>query len=210
MNTITAPAAALWHTNASLRHTTRHPEPAAWFNTQTVENLTEAQKLRDTAVHEAAHTILFLAAGIPVRYVEILTKTESDASGADLGTTFVEAHQARLDAFLVALAAGERAEDRWMRESNLWTPARAWVIERLAINDRLHTAGLVRQFLKTELTYGEKPTEWSDLAWHHQVADEALHKNWARITDFADALIEHRYLTARQVADFSGLANPAA
>jgi hypothetical protein len=37
---------------------------------------------------------------------------------------------------ILALAAAERAQDRWLRETGRWTPELAWVTERLSVHDR--------------------------------------------------------------------------
>jgi hypothetical protein len=207
MNAPIAPQAR-WHVNRNPDHTTRHPEPTGgWHHTWKIERFTEEQKLQGTAIHEAAHTVLYCAAGAPITSVLVRTMSESDGSVLANGQTTHGPYRIDLSDLLTALAAGERAEDRWLREVGLWTPERAWAIERHAREDRRAAARTITSTGR-EMTVGTS-SHWSDLASIHQRADEAIDKRWSSITALATALLRYRHLDAQQIQDITGIPNPA-
>ncbi|MFE4420425.1 hypothetical protein [Streptomyces sp. NPDC056817] len=197
-----------WHVNRNHRHITRHPEPEQWTDKWAVEAFTEAEKLHGTAIHEAAHTVLFCAAGIPIYSVTV--RTMSEAVGTiPSGETNRGPFRATLQDVLAALCAGERAEDRWLRETGMWTTGRAWAAERSALNDRTEADGFIYQAAGVFLTCRSNGT-WHDLATLHSHTDQVIAKHWASITDLADALVRERHLDAQQIASIARIDNPAA
>ncbi|MBV7674105.1 hypothetical protein STHAL_32175 [Streptomyces halstedii] len=197
-----------WYPNADDQTVlTRHPSPVA-RETTTTRNLmqfTTQQHQRSAAIHEAAHTVLFLEAGAPVRSVLIrVLRSDADTSGDPLGTTDIGHYSDRLEPFLTALAGGERAEDRWMRETGLWNPVRAWASERHALHDRDYARQLVRKYLKHDMTCGITDQGWTDYLALHTAADRALDRVWETVLTLADALLERHHLTGEEAARIAG------
>lgn len=199
---------ARWHANNNPAHTTRHPEPDQWNHTWDVEDFTETQKLHGTAVHEAAHAVLLCVAGVPIHGVLVRTMTET-TGGLPSGENDRGPYSVNLFDLLAGLCAGERAEDRWLRTAGLWTPDRAWAIERHARNDRAMADATIHDTNQVHLTYGADD-RWNDLAAIHRHTNEAVDQYWSNITDLADALIVHRSLNAQQIAQIARIGNPAA
>jgi hypothetical protein len=199
---------ARWHANRNLAHTTRHPEPDHWIHTWDAEGFTEDQKLHGTAIHEAAHAVLMCAAGVPIHSVLVRTMSET-TNGLPSGENDRGPYSVDLVDLLAGLCAGERAEDRWLRAAGLWTPERAWAIERHARNDRAMADDTIHDTNQIHLTYGAS-SHWNDLASIHTHTDQVVDQYWANITDLADALIVHRSLNAQQIARIARIDNPAA
>jgi hypothetical protein len=196
-----------WHVNRNHRHITRHPEPEHWFDKWAVEAFTEQEKLRSTAVHEAAHAVLLAVAGVPVLSVTVRTMTEAVGSTPS-GETQRGPFRVQLRDLLVGLCAGERAEERWLHETSLWNAQRAWAAERSAHGDRQEVDDFIHQASGLYLTY-RSTGKWNDLAELHDHTDRALTDHWRSITALAEALVQKRHLDARQVADFASITNPA-
>lgn len=210
MTTMTQPdpRTTQWHVNNNPAHTTRHPEPAHWTHTWAIEDLTEQQKLHGTAIHEAAHTVLLCAAGVPIHRVLIRTTSEATAD-LPTGETDRGPYSVNLFHLLAGLCAGERAEDHWLHQTSQWSPGRAWAIERHAINDRAMADEAIHDTNQTRLTYGTS-TRWNDLTQIHATTDTTLARYWTNITDLAGTLIHHRTLNARQITRYARIDNPAA
>ena len=105
--------------------------------------------------------------------------------------------------YRTALAAGERAETRWLHESGLWTPTRGWAVEWLASNDREKARTWVRDIFDEEMTYGIDPGQTTDYETSHNRADKALDAVWEAIRAVADALVSCRRLTGTQIAEIA-------
>lgn len=212
MTTVTEPPTRTlrWHANRNPAHTTRHPEPDhQWIHTWRVENLTETQKLHGTAIHEAAHAVLLCTAGVPIHSVTVRTMTEAAAASLPSGENDRGPYKVALYDLLTGLCAGARAEDHWLQQNGLWTPGRAWAIERHAIGDRTMTAQALQDAADLPLTYGNSG-DWNDLAVIHDHTDQAIDRHWLNITDLAEALVTHRHLNAQQIARVARITNPAA
>ncbi|MCF3104504.1 hypothetical protein IPZ58_23335 [Streptomyces roseoverticillatus] len=97
-------------------------------------------------------------------------------------------------------AAGERAEDRRLREEGLWTPERAWVAERTAASDRQRVVEVLRADRGMTLSYGHAPAGHFNYATVMAAADAALHHLWDRVLSLAAALDQRGQLTGRQAA----------
>ncbi|WP_275558531.1 hypothetical protein [Streptomyces sp. 5-6(2022)] len=212
MTTVTEPPTHTlrWHVNRNPAHITRHAEPDCnWVHTWRVENFTEDQKLYGTAVHEAAHAVLLCAAGVPIHSITVRTMTDAAAASLPNGENTRGPYKVALYDLLTGLCAGERAEDRWLHQTNLWTPNRAWAIERHARNDRTMAYQAIQDTADLPLTYGQS-SDWTDLAVIHDHTDQAIDRYWSNITDLADALITHRHLNAKQIVRIARIDNPAA
>jgi hypothetical protein len=137
------------------------PRPSFLFGRYEVREVisfTPSQHVEHSAYHEAAHAVLFRAAGAAVKSISV-------GRGFDFadrhGETDVK-YDCPLDQVLVALAVGERSADRWMRELGLWRPERAWCNELLSRDDRAVAAEHVLESFGTGMTYGVAPGSWSD------------------------------------------------
>ncbi|QKZ20323.1 hypothetical protein [Streptomyces chartreusis] len=170
--------------------------------TTDVLDLPEEQRLRLTAMHEAGHAALWHQAGVRLDKVLVRTATEAEQLGVRAaGQTIVGAKATiRLGDALAVAAAGERAEDRWLRESGLWTKARAWVIERHAARDRLH-ACYSAQDAHAQLTFGERTGHPYDYTTIQADADAWLDVVWDGVRRLADALVHHREVDGFAVPD---------
>jgi hypothetical protein len=166
--------------------------------TESIANYAPAEKLASTAMHEAAHVVLYLATGHGIR--EIVIDASSDA---DSWISYEPYSGGWLD-FAVSAAAGERAQDRWLRETGLWTPGRAWVAERYSWRDRRLVSVVVSQAHNEELTFG-LVNHWSDYAWIGDRAAEALDPVWDQVLTLARHLANHRHITGEQAARVAGL-----
>jgi hypothetical protein len=181
---------------------TRHQPPAEWELTGQVQAYTAEQQIMNTAVHESGHAVAYLAHGLEVSSVAV---HDPDAdSGVSMGEVDCVPASGPMLSFVLPAAAGERAEDRWMRENGLWTSGRAWATERHAWMDRRHIAGLVSQAPGRELTFGVSPDSWSDHAWITTRVDEVLDPLWDRVLTLADYLAKHRYVTGDEAARIAG------
>jgi hypothetical protein len=198
-----------WQINIDGQNVTRHAEPAAWFDTWTVEDFTEMEKLQLAATHEAAHAVLMSLARVPVIQVHVRTYSELGHCGAGaMGTVEIGPYSTDLGDLCYALAAGERAEERLLHEEDLWTVARAWAVERHAVSDRNEITTVIREHASQVLTYG-RSQQWNDLSVIHNHTDHVLDLHWPTVRRLADELAQRRQLSAAQVQDITKIPNPA-
>ncbi|GAB2696329.1 hypothetical protein [Kitasatospora kifunensis] len=199
-----------WHYEPDFKLFTRHaaphiPGPTTAYG---ILNLTNTQLRRKIAIHEAGHAVLMLDREIAFVTVQIADDL-GHGPGKESPAGHVELHSsltAPLPDALLGLAAGERAEDRWLREQGLWTSARAWVVEILASNDRQQIARVSWEAHGRPVTYGVSDDPRRDLAAMHDVADEALDDLWGHVLDVAEALDRHGRLDYAQAAAAAGYA----
>lgn len=176
---------------------TWHPQPNGWSNDSPSGSLLHPFG----AFHEAGHAVIALAQGIGVDGVHLLPAEEN------MFHTVVSGGIPRDSGYLTMLAAGERASDRWLRETGVWTPERAWAAERCAEGDREEAVGFAtRRGIPFDLT--AHPWDgWTQVCgW----ADGSLNYHWHRVCAVAAALLEGTSLDAKDVARVSGLDNPSA
>jgi hypothetical protein len=106
----------------------------------------------------------------------------------------------------VTCAAGEGAEDRWMRETGRWSLERAWVAERLAWRDRSQIGDAYRDLHGRELTFNGDHDDWGDYAWVMDRTDEALDRVLDGVLTLGHHLAEHRFATGEEAARIAGIA----
>ncbi|GGX82567.1 hypothetical protein [Streptomyces hiroshimensis] len=199
-----------WHLNSDGFHT-RHAQPPAGAGVSYygIAALSEGRLRRSLAVHEAGHAVLAFAFGIPV--VEICLSADLGAgpgSGPAAWVQWGSSWSIPFARYFAMCAAGERSQDRWMREEGLWTPERAWVVERTAGTDRQKVAESLQE-RGMSLYYGHTPASGMDYATVTDAADAALCHLWDRVLSVAAALDEHGRLTGWQAARYARLTHVA-
>jgi hypothetical protein len=207
-----SPTDSVWHDDRVI-----HGKPYPTRNTAPdleagacayLDDLTDEQRDHLRAVHESAHAVSALAAGAHVHYAKISTTTalRSTSDVPDWappkaipgGDTRVCDLTDGLD-FITFMGAGERAEDRWLREQGLWTPVRSVGVEIGAYGDRDHVLHLNPHF-----GFEGGPADY--LVVHH-FADHAINRHWDAITAVAAALATTLHLTGDQIASLADLPN---
>ncbi|MCX0247971.1 hypothetical protein [Streptomyces drozdowiczii] len=156
------------------------------------------------AHHEAAHAITSLAAGGHIHHAQLAPPSTADslpATGASMrssgAVTGCGLHHG--NDYAMVFAAGERAEDHWLRQNNLWTPDRAVGVELCAYADR--TA-----FLAGCPDAGFNGGA-SDYCHAHNLADQAITHHWDAITAVAQVLADRLYLTGQELAAIAQMPN---
>ena len=193
---------------------TRNPVPAVWLAREPVSvdqimSLTTDQERRMVCTHEAAHAVMYMAYGH--RIESVIVYDDQDAHGCKAEVIPAPAY-GEWSEFALYSACGERASDRWLREAGLWTPERAWAVEREAGRDREQTAEYVQFGAHTTMTYGSAGREHTDYAVIGDQADAMLDRLWSKVCDLAAHLFEHSTAdadTLERVAGFD-LSGPAA
>lgn len=194
-----------WHHDAHLfgkPYPTRHRVPERFrigaVNASDLMELTAEQALAARAAHELGHALPWLAAGLDVPRVSLVPQ------GRLGGHTVVRRTGVSDEARLMALgtAAGERAEDRWLRVTGLWTSDRAAVVELTAVQDRA-------QLLECTVprpTFGTGGAlDFADL---HDMADQALDQVWAQLTTALPVLVRRGVMSGEELAACTGLPLP--
>lgn len=189
-----------WHTNLYVNgvvYPTRHHALVADADdgTEASLGLTPDELHYIRAIHEAAHAVIVLAGGRHLHHAQIETHDSTtdhggvtEACGLDDGNLFA--------AFS---GAGERANDRWLRETGLWTPRLAVAVESGARGDRA-------QFLQINPHVGFGDREVDYLAVH-DLADQAIDRHWAAITTVADALVTNIRMEGDAIASLADIPN---
>ncbi|MGK5543789.1 hypothetical protein ACSNOH_03475 [Streptomyces sp. URMC 127] len=190
-----------WYTNAD-DHITRHPEPpsTAGATLYDIAGLHGAALRRSIAVHEAGHAVLGFAFGIPVAAICVREDLGMVGEGPAAWVQWGRYWDVPWQRSITMCAAGERAEDRRLREEGLWTPERAWVAERTAESDRQCVADVLRAHCGMTLSYGCASAGAIDYATVTAAADAALDHLWDRVLSLAAALDQRGHLTGRQAA----------
>jgi hypothetical protein len=207
--TWTPPAVSVWHEDTDANgapYPTRHPVPDWADNSDDLlAALTDEQRDHMRAMHEAAHAVVALAVGGYVHYAWIRRTADLRATADRLtGGVQVGAHVSVCNVpdgrdFAVLMGAGERAEDRWLRETGLWTPVLAAGVEFGAYSDRRAVLDL-----NPSLGFEGGP---SDFLIVHELADAAVSQHWGRVTAVSSVLAERLLLTGDEAADLAGLPN---
>ncbi|MFJ6382989.1 hypothetical protein ACIQI7_23675 [Kitasatospora sp. NPDC092039] len=165
---------------------------------------------RAFAAHEAGHVLVLLHFGIPFEAVFIRDDLGlvPDRAGSG-GAVVLGPCSAPLRTGLTMLAAGERAQDRWLRESGRWTTRRGWLTELGAVNDRREIYRVVDEGSGRDVTFGASDDPCRDLAALHDHTDALLDTLWDRVTALAEALDQCGRLTCGQAAEAVGFSPKA-
>lgn len=200
MTTTPAPTATTWHDDICVLG---RPYPTRTYSADAIGSTTSCYALPDhltsypDAIHEAGHAVIALDGGAHLHHATI----GDDPNNPTVGGITYACGMADSNGHLFARfsAAGERAIERWLHESGLWTPKRAVAAEVGARGDRM-------AFLKVnpDVGFGDKHIDYSVV---HDLADHALSTHWAAVTAVADVLHKTRHLTGAAIADIAGLPN---
>ncbi|MFJ6774084.1 hypothetical protein ACIQOV_24560 [Kitasatospora sp. NPDC091257] len=197
-----------WRFDARNGMTMRNPRPELPSGAGVTEalDLPVDELRRAFATHEAGHVLVLLHSGIPFEAVFIRDDLSlvPDRAGSG-GAVVLGPCSAPLRTGLTMLAAGERAQDRWLRETGRWTTRRGWVTELSAINDRREIYRAVYEASGRNVTFGASDDPCRDLAALHDHTDALLDTLWDRVTRLAEALDRRGRLTCGQAAAAAGL-----
>lgn len=158
--------------------------------------LTGEQSRVSTAVHELGHAMVWLASGLHVQYLGV-----GIGSGGQAACTAVAKTPQELMARITGVVAGERAQDRWLREAGLWTPNLAAMAELGAAHDRAYVFACGPE---PRPSFGGSDVDYSVL---HDLADEALDAIWGKIMKALPILIRVGRMTGDELADHVGVRN---
>ncbi|WP_369183777.1 hypothetical protein [Streptomyces sp. Y1] len=197
-----------WHFDVRSGMTTRNPMPELppGVSVTGALDLPVDELRRALATHEAGHAVVLLHFGAPFERVYIrddlgVAPDHAGSGGAVvLGTTW---STPLLDG-LTMLAAGERAQDRWLRENGRWNAKRGWVTELAAIGDRRDIYEAVQDAFDEDVTFNTGDDPCRDLAALHNHTDALLNALWGQVGRIADALTRHGALTEAQAAEAAG------
>ncbi|KJY38133.1 hypothetical protein [Streptomyces sp. NRRL S-495] len=198
-----------WHWNRDFGLYTRQPAPRPDRPTTAsrILNLPDPLLREAVATHEAGHAVLALHLGARLTSVSVADDHgRGPGAPGPAGRVDYEPDTAEpVRSILLAGAAGERAQDRWLRQADLWTEDRAWVVEILADQDRAVIERTVRLAHPDGPTYGVSDDPAVDLAALHDHVDVWLHDLWDQVMALAAALNRRGTLTGAQAAAVIGL-----
>jgi hypothetical protein len=146
------------------------------------------------AVHELGHAVVWLAGGIHVASLHL-----EDGFGGQ--AVCVSRSLTPTMSLVIGTVAGERAVDRWLRQTGLWTPSLAAMAEVTAAHDR---ASVFSYDPQPRPGFGDGDVCYSVL---HDLADEALDAQWDRILDVLPDFIRTGCMTGDELASRIGLPN---
>ncbi|MFB6884150.1 hypothetical protein ACFCY8_25310 [Streptomyces noursei] len=185
-----------------VRYTRAPPPSYDWECTDAVAAYTPEEQLLNSAVHEAAHAVVFMARGYQIRHIALHEQGDR-RHGGRAHVTYLPASGPWVD-WAVTCAAGERAEVRWMGESSRWSLERAWVAERLAWRDRSQIGAAYRDCYGKELTFHGDHDDSGDYAWVMDRTDEALVPVWDQVLTLAHHVADRRHVPGDQAARIAG------
>ncbi|MPY47123.1 hypothetical protein [Streptomyces acidicola] len=191
---------APWHTNVyvdGVAYPTRHYALLDEDDdgTETVLGLKPDELHYIRAIHEAAHAVTAIAGGAHLHHAQIETLDSAtdnggvtEACGLDDGNLYA-----------VFSGAGERANDRWLREAGLWTPRLAVAVESGARSDRA-------SFLEVNphVGFGDREVDYRVV---HDLADQVIDRHWREINVVADALVQQIRLDGDDIAGLIRIPN---
>lgn len=156
------------------------------------------------AAHEAGHAVAFLHLPCPRRlhHLWIPDEYEISLNSYIRGETQIEgSYEEDGWPHVVALAAGERASDRWLREKGLWTPQSSVANEILAQSDRDYAVKIY-----PDLTFGYGGVDYGVA---HDEADRLLEKTWAYVLKGIPPLLRGGFVWGDLFCREIGLTNPS-
>lgn len=144
-----------------------------------------------TALHEAAHAVLGLAAGMPLNYAEIRPRTDEIDSGPG-GCVNWGDYSIPIDKWAAMVWAGQRAQMRWLTASGLDTAANRVDVTNLGCDDTRRVLDAAGERNLPESIGWDLCADLLDL---HELAIERV----------ADALLAAGRLSGDEIAALSGV-----
>ncbi|MBD3004767.1 hypothetical protein [Streptomyces sp. 5-10] len=178
--------------------------PHGTYNSADLAGMDEEQSWLASAAHELGHAAAHLRYGVHVMSVDLYRSVDlwdSESPRAEV-STWMTNDQLTSRGALVASAAGERAQDRWLREKGLWTPVRSLEVEVAARTDRF---SVVR--MDPRVGFGDTEIDYADLMAE---ADAVLADFWTRLEACVPALLAAGSWSGDEVASRLGVVNPPA
>ncbi|HEY9370441.1 hypothetical protein [Streptomyces sp.] len=192
----------VWHHEAALDDGTPYPTRNPLGDAQLHEavnpqalGLSEADSRAIAAVHELGHAVVWMAGGFHVVTLGVGVEFSGHAQIA-------AASRWATTPLFAGLVAGERAVDRWLRETGLWTPSLAAMGELTAAHDR---AAVFEMEPHPRPSFGDGPVDYSVL---HDLADEALDDVWDQVMTALPTLVHVGQMTGDQLASRIAIPNP--
>lgn len=158
------------------------------------------------AFHEAGHAVLAMAYGMTVHTSEVIAWMQEGGMWAVTGNTAWQANNTPPWRFAAMAAAGQVAHVNYLMAYGLWTPERAAACA--AEHDR-------EQAIDTLIEHGfaisadhvpEGGKSWSMV---RGMARRKIGHLWREIRAVAHAMDENTVLTGDEIAELTGLVNPA-
>ncbi|MFF7780426.1 hypothetical protein ACFZCG_39190 [Streptomyces tanashiensis] len=184
-----------------------HPVPSAWCCASHVLGLPLETDRLGAAVHEAGHLVAALVGGIHVIDVGLTSEEALFPCGpihGVSGVTQTGPMAVHPDRYLTMLAAGELAHQRWLRDSGLFTPAKAWAVERGAVDDMGKAVGVLREYFPGIPDDGYRQRFWQ----YRPAAETLLATHWGRVLNVAGSLGSRGHLGGDEAAALARLPNP--
>jgi hypothetical protein len=184
-----------------------HPAPAGWCCANHVLGLPLETDRQGAAVHEAGHLVTAFLVGIHVIDVTLTPEQVQHPCGpvsGVCGATQTGSLAVPPGDYLTMLAAGELAHQRWLGESGLHTPARAWAVECGALDDTAKALAVLRRYYP-----GLEDDGCRQLFWRYRPDAEALlDAHWERALNVAGPLADRGHLSGDEASGLAGLPNP--
>lgn len=204
--TSTTTATSGWHSNGHLGevlagYRTAHRPPAVngpWWLYGLLD-LPRPALRRYLAVHEAAHAVLGQAHGLPLDEVALADDLGQGPGEGPAGhTTWGFPLQCAWIDWATTCAAGEQAQQRWLREQDLHTETRGWAIEIQGQHDRRSAVDALRTAEPVTVSFGAPGTAAIDWQTLREYADVRLDRRWPQVLAVAAALDQAGRLTGEQ------------
>ncbi|MFI9344911.1 hypothetical protein ACIG0D_27150 [Streptomyces sp. NPDC052773] len=202
MSTLVPPQRATWHRDVVLSDGRVYPlrnrlsEDIRGDISDEALGLTGEQSRASTAVHELGHAMVWLASGLHVQYLGV-----GIGPGGQAACKAVTKTPQELMARVTGVVAGERAQDRWLRETGLWTSDLAAMAELGAAHDRAYVFACGPE---PQPGFGDGQVDYSVL---HDLADVALDAIWGKLMTALPILTRVGKMTGDELANHVGLRN---
>lgn len=195
--------AMVWHRDVRLADGQPYPlrnrlteGPVSGDINDRILGLTDKQSRTSRAAHELGHAVVWLTGGLHLRYLGVGIGLGGQAVCESVTRTPEEQMNR-----IVGVVAGERAQDRWLRESGLWTPSLGALAELGAAHDRAYVFACDP---KPRPGFGDGDVDYSVL---HDLADRALDAVWSKITKALPILVRRGQMAGDELADCVGVVN---
>lgn len=146
------------------------------------------------AIHEAAHAVLGLAAGMPLEYAMVEPRTDAIQVGARSHVRWGE-YRTELTEWAAMVWAGQQAQRRWFTARGLDDDANMIDVSNQGAHD-------VKLILDAAAQHGVA----EDIGW--DLCGERLDEHWPSIERVADSLVARGRLSGAELADLVAVPCP--